>query len=544
MQKNHPKGLPYLFFTEMWERFGYYLMIGIFVLYMTDFDRGGLNMDREDAADIFGTFIALNYLTPFLGGLIADRLLGYRKSIIIGGLLMGLGYCLLAVKGFTAFYSAIALIIVGNGFFKPNISTLLGNLYSQPEYKEKKDSGYSIFYMGINIGAFICNFFAAFLRNTYGWSEAFFAAGIGMFIGVVVFIVGTKHYKHVDIIKPAEKEDASVAKVLYSVLLPAVITGILGWFIPGNIFGSDSSDAFLLGAIPVVAFYASLYFRANQTDKKALGALLSIFAVVVVFWAVFKQNGTALTTWAQYYTSREVPASLEGVTNTLQLNETIKYEKDSTYLMDKQFRKIKDENGEAIKAPAYPAYFSNVSSNELPPRGEEVKLISTELFQSINPFFVVTLTPLVIAFFAFLRRKKKEPSTPAKIFWGLFISALSTLIMVAAVYICSNGDVKASSWWLISSYGIITIGELFLSPMGLSLVSKLSPPRLTALMMGGWSLATSIGNKLSGVLAKLWDGYENKANFFGVNFILLMLASLALFLMLKRLNSVFKEYGV
>ena len=150
----------------------------------------------------------------------------------------------------------------------------------------------------------------------------------------------------------------------------------------------------------------------------------------------------------------------------------------------------------------------------------------------------------LIAFFAFLRRKKKEPSTPAKIFWGLFISALSTLIMVAAVYTCSNGDVKASSWWLISSYGIITIGELFLSPMGLSLVSKLSPPRLTALMMGGWSLATSIGNKLSGVLAKLWDGYENKANFFGVNFILLMLASLALFLMLKRLNSVFKEYGV
>jgi len=387
-------------------------------------------------------------------------------------------------------------------------------------------------------------FFAAFLRNTYGWSEAFFAAGIGMFIGVAVFIIGTKHYKHVDIIKAAEKEDASVAKVLYSVLLPAVITGILGWFIPGNIFGSDSSDAFLLGAIPVVAFYASLYFKANQTDKKALGALLSIFAVVVVFWAVFKQNGTALTTWAQYYTSREVPSSIEGITSTLKLNETVRYEKDSTYLMDKQFRKIKDENGESIKAPAFPAYFSNIDVKELPPRGDEVKLISTELFQSINPFFVVTLTPLVIVFFAFLRRRKREPSTPAKILWGLFISGLSTLIMVAAVYVCSNGDVKASSWWLISSYGIITIGELFLSPMGLSLVSKLSPPRLTALMMGGWSLATSIGNKLSGVLAKLWDGYENKANYFGVNFILLMMASLVLFLMLRRLNVIFKEYGV
>lgn len=539
----HPKGLYYLFFTEMWERFGYYLMIGIFVLYMTDYEKGGLDMDREKAADIFGTFIALNYLTPFIGGLLADRLLGYRKSIIIGGSLMGLGYLCLAISGMTAFYTAICLIILGNGFFKPNISTLLGSLYNEPKYKSMKDSGYSIFYMGINIGAFICNFFAAFLRNKYGWGEAFAAAGVGMFIGVAVFIFGNKHYAHVDVIKPTNVEDTPVIKVLYQVLLPAIVIGVMGWFIPGNIFGSDSTDAFLLGAIPVVSFYASLYFRANANEKKPIGALLSIMGVVVIFWAVFKQNGTALTTWAQYYTNRETPKVIEGFGDALYLNEEVSYTKDSTYVLDNQFRKIKNTEGVAVKSLAYPAYYINEDVSKLS-EGKKTKLISTELFQSINPFFVVMLTPLVVAFFSFLRSRKKEPTTPAKICWGLFISGISTLIMVAAVYACGNGAVKASPMWLVESYAIVTIGELFLSPMGLSLVSKLSPPRITAMMMGGWSLATSLGNKLSGILAKMWDGYEDKANYFYVNFALLMIATLMLALMLKRLNRIFKESGL
>lgn len=541
-KQSHPKGLPYLFFTEMWERFGYYLMIGIFVLYMTDYEKGGLNMERSQASDIFGTFIALNYLTPFIGGMLADRLLGYRKSIIIGGLLMGCGYIGLSIPGNTAFFISLFLMVIGNGFFKPNISAILGNLYSTPEYKPMKDSGYSIFYMGINVGAFICNFFAAFLRNTYGWGEAFIAAGVGMFLGVLVFILGNKHYAHADVIKKPEKDEQSVFTVLSKVMLPAIVIGIASWFIPGTIFGSDSSDAFLLGSIPVIAFYASLYFKASPDEKRPIGALLSIFAVVVVFWAVFKQNGTALTTWAQYYTNRETPALVEKVADGLKLNETVTYTKDSTYLLDNQFRKIKDANGENQKGLSFPAYFQNDEVSKLS-EGSSKKLISTELFQSINPFFVVTLTPLVVAFFSFLRSRRKEPSTPAKICWGLFISALSTLIMVAAVYYCGNGAEKASAGWLIGSYGIITIGELFLSPMGLSLVSKLSPTRITALMMGGWSLATSLGNKFSGILATLWDGYDNKANFFVVNFLLLLLATGALALMLKRLNKVFQDYG-
>ena len=163
--RQHPSGLPFLFLTEMWERFGYYLMIGIFVLYMTDAERGGLALDRSHASDIFGTFIALVYLTPFIGGLLADKVLGYRLSIIIGGVLMGVGYLLLAIpNNFVSFYASLGIMILGNGFFKPNISVLLGNLYNDERYRHLKDTGYNIFYMGINVGAFICNFFAAWLR--------------------------------------------------------------------------------------------------------------------------------------------------------------------------------------------------------------------------------------------------------------------------------------------------------------------------------------------------------------------------------------------
>ena len=169
MKNKHPKGLPYLFFTEMWERFGYYLILGIFVLYMIDADKGGLAFEDKHADDIFGTFIALTYLTPFLGGFLADRLLGYIKAIYIGGTLMGLGYiCLGLFKDVSMFYVSMGLIIIGNGFFKPSISTLLGNLYSDDKYKANKDAGYNIFYMGINIGAFVCNIIAAYMRNKYG----------------------------------------------------------------------------------------------------------------------------------------------------------------------------------------------------------------------------------------------------------------------------------------------------------------------------------------------------------------------------------------
>ena len=533
----HPKALPFLFLSEMWERFGYYLMIGIFTLYLKDTERGfGLN--EAQASDLYGTFIALVFLTPFIGGLLADRVLGYRKSIIIGGILMGLGYILLSIKDLNFLYLSMTLIILGNGFFKPNISTLLGNVYNEESYKARKDAGYNIFYMGINIGAFVCNFFGAALYNMYGWYAAFWAAGVGMFIGVLVFIIGTKHYKHADQIKPIGETDMPLLKILGTILFPAVIFGLIPLTFETPLVGSKSTDAFLFGCIPVVFFYIHLYRKSPASEKPQIGAMLSIFAVVIAFWAIFKQNGSTMNTWAMNYTDREVPAVVQPLTSSLKLSEEITYAKDSVPFIDKQFRVIEKDK----KVVAYPAYFNNQAAEELPKEGATIRVFNTNLFQSVNPFWVIALTPLVVAFFAFLNRKGKEPSTPTKIAFGLLISALSCLVMVGAVYASNNGADKSSAWWFISSYAVITIGELFLSPMGLSLVSKLSPARLTSLMMGGWFLATSIGNKLSGVLSSMWDGYEQKANFFYLNFVLLGLAALLLFGMLRKLNKVFSQY--
>lgn len=541
VKTRHPKALPFLFLTEMWERFGYYLMLGIFVLYMTDVDKGGLAMDDKQADDIFGTFIALVYLTPFLGGFLADRLLGYTKSIYLGGAMMGLGYMGLAMQGMLPFYISLLLIIVGNGFFKPSISTLLGNLYNEPAYKANKDAGYNIFYMGINIGALICNFFAAFMRNKFGWHAAFITAGVGMFIGLIIFSFVLKDIKHADQRKPVQAEDMSIMRVIYLVLLPAIGAGILGWLIPDNLLGSDSTDAFIFACIPVIVFFVSLFVRANPGEKKPIAALLVIFALSIMFWAVFKQNGTALTRWAKYYTDRELPAAIQGPAETLYLTEKISSVPESVTKYDDQFRAVK-ENGKPVKHLGLDVYCNNLAPEKIPQNGQPIYLTNTELYQSVNPGWVVLLTPVVVAFFVFLRRRNAEPTTPAKIAWGLFISALSTLVMVGAVAASQGGLVKVSPWWLIGTYGVITVGELFLSPMGLSLVSKLSPPRITALMMGGFFLSTSIGNKLSGVLASMWYDYSDKANFFWVNCVLLLLAAGMGFLLLKWMNKIFKEY--
>lgn len=258
MFKQHPRALPFLFFSEMWERFGYYLMIGIFTLYLKDV-KAGFAMTEAESADLYGTFIALVFLTPFLGGLIADRYIGYRKSIIMGGIMMGVGYCLMYIHSLTTLYIAMILVIVGNGFFKPNISTLLGNVYSTPEFEKKKDVGYNIFYMGINIGAFICNFFGAALYIAYGWGAAFLAAGFGMFLGVLIFLWGTRHYKAYDVIKGVKEGDMSMTKIVMLIIVPSFIAGIIGWFVPrmlfdGPLVGSESTDAFIFACFPVIYF--------------------------------------------------------------------------------------------------------------------------------------------------------------------------------------------------------------------------------------------------------------------------------------------------
>jgi POT family proton-dependent oligopeptide transporter len=565
-QQGHPKGLWYLFGTEMWERFGYYLMLGIFSLYMIDgWNNGGMGFDGQKKSDIYGTYLGLVYLTPFIGGLLADRILGYRRSILIGGLMMSAGYFMLAVHSVATFYIALALIILGNGFFKPNISTLVGNLYSSDEMKDKKDAGYNIFYMGINIGAFVCNFVAAFMRINYGWGYAFAAAGFGMLVGIVVFLLGTKHIKHVDVVKPVQDGDMSTVKILSYTVLPMFIFGVLGYLIPGNFLGSDTNDAFIIGCLPVIGFFVFLAFTAEAKESRAIKALLAVFSCVILFFAIFHQNGDALTVWAEDHTNRNMSDGVANVADKLGMAQVVvnndivsadqtTFDKtiDSLRRVEAKMPAVSQEeivakgnySEEISQLEKSRKYFETLPTNEVPARGKDLKLYSTELYQSMNPFWVVTLTPVVVGFFGFMRRRNREPSTPTKIAIGLIITALSALVMVGAVYATNDLSAKASSMWLFASYGVITIGELCLSPMGLSLVSKLSPPRITALMMGGFFLAISVGNKLSGMLSSLWETIPQKQNFFLLNFGLVMGAALIMFLMLKWLNRVMKENNV
>ena len=565
-QKGHPKGLWYLFGTEMWERFGYYLMLGIFSLYMIDgWNNGGMGFDADKKSDIYGTYLGLVYLTPFIGGLLADRIFGYRRSIIMGGLMMSAGYFILSIHNETAFYVALMLIILGNGFFKPNISTLVGNLYSGDDMKDKKDAGYNIFYMGINIGAFICNFVAAYMRINYGWGHAFAAAGIGMLVGVLIFILGTKHIKHVDVVKPVQEGDMSTVRIFSMTVLPMFIFGILGYLIPGNFLGSDTNDAFIIGCLPVIAFFIYLAFKSEAKESRAIKALLAVFACVILFFAIFHQNGDALTVWAEDHTDREMSEGVSKVAGSVGMAQVV-VNNDIVSSSDTQFkstidsmRKVEEKMPKVTKAElkakadysgtisqleSSRKYFASLPKDKIPAKGKDMKLYSTELYQSINPFWVVTLTPIVVGFFGWMRRRKREPSTPTKIAIGLVITALSALVMVGAVFATNGMSAKAGSLWLIASYGVITIGELCLSPMGLSLVSKLSPPRITALMMGGFFLAISVGNKLSGMLSSLWEKIPEKQNFFYLNFGLVMAAAVILFLMLRWLNGVMRENNV
>ena len=539
----HPKGLYVLFFTEMWERFGYYLMIGIFFLYLTDtVGNGGRGLDTAAAVGIVGTYVALIYLTPFIGGLIADRYLGYTKSIFLGGSLLATGYFLIALNGSdTIMYLGMFAAIIGNGFFKPNISTLLGNIYNRTDLKPKKDVAYNIFYMGINIGAFVCNFVAAYLRNNYTWGWAFSAAGFGMILGLIWFAFGLKHVRHADVIKPVKVGDMPISKIGLYVFLPALIAGAIGWFIPGNILGSDSNDAFIFACIPIIIFYFSLWYRAKGFERKRIGTLLILFGVSIIFWNIYNQNSTALTIWAQTYTNREAPKAVQPVLKPFGFLETVNTKPTEIPVVDSQFRAQADASGKVMTTKGTDLYFQNLQKDKYPAPGQDLKLISTEIYQSINPFWIIVLTPLVVGLFGFLKARGKEMSTPSKFAWGTLIAGLSSVVMILACLSTNIYIDKVSSWWIFTSYGVFTISELFVSPVGLSLTSKVAPQRLTALMMGGWFITTSLGGKISGILAGFWDKFDNKAVFFTISAGAAIIAFLLLLPLTKRLNKVVVE---
>lgn len=546
-RERHPPGLIALFTTEMWERFGFYLMVGILFLYLTDKDKGGMGWDGKQAAALVGSYMALVYFTPFIGGLVADRLLGCRKTIVIGAVLMMAGYFCLAFPGKVMLFVALGLIILGNGAFKPNISTLLGNLY--PPGSKLRDAGYNIFYMGINIGAFVCNFVAALVRNYFdknplpltagwtltGWHAAFATAGVGMLLGLVIFLLNYRGLANADPDPGANAQTRESLQPLFvQCLAPAVVFGAAAYLIvdrlnsAGTIQFNPVTAAFFAACLPVIFFYILIWRRVpDREDRGRVGALLTIFAVVIIFWTVFGLNTTALTEWTRDNTNRE-PGPVAGVV-TQRLEDFAEdaspaYFKNAgpevprpprdTFLVvsDEKYKELKKENKlkKDGKIVVTAKLFKEVYQNATPETpalesGETLKLINPEVYQSINPFYVVLLTPLVVGFWHFLRLRGWEPSTAGKIAVGLLLTAGAPLVMLGATYVTGDGAVKASAAWLFGTYAMATLGELCLSPMGLSLVNKTSPANIRAFMMGGWFLSTSFGNKLSGFFGELYQ---------------------------------------
>ncbi|MBN8855010.1 MAG: MFS transporter [Sphingobacteriales bacterium 50-39] len=545
----HSKALYVLFLTEMWERFAYYLIAGILLIYLMDSRlKGGKGMDASTAADITGTFIALIWLPPFIGGLIADRYLGYIKSIFIGGSLLAAGYLGLTLPGDTTMYVSLGLVIVGNGFFKPNISTLLGNIYNREDLKPLKDNAYNIFYMGINIGALLCNFAAAYLRNKYGWGYAFGAAGVGMIIALITFGLNLSKIREGNVLKPAQPEDMPLSRISLYVFLPAIIAAYIGYRVPSALFhttlmGKPSNDAFIFACIPVIGYFISLWVKAKGEDKKGIGALLFIFAASVIFWSLFYQNFTAYSLWAQRHTDRTLHSSIisKGA-NFMGLMETVTTTPRTTDSLDEHLMPVTDASGHEIKTLGPDPYYNNVPREQWPPQDQPQKLANAELFQSIGPFFIVTLTPLLVLLFGWLRKRRLEPTTPEKFGIALFISGLSSLWMIFAVMsVSSIYHYKVSPAWLWGTYFLVTVAEVFLSPMGLSLVSKLAPPRLTSLLMGGWFLTMSLGGKFAGLMTSSWDKFTDKRVFFIIWFVAGTIGSVLIFSRIKSLNRIVRE---
>ena len=554
----HPKGLYVLFATEMWERFSFYLMIGIFYQYLVDTQTGGMGWDGVKAASVFGSYIGLVYFTPFLGGIVADRLLGPRKTVIIGGVFFVIGHVTLAFPGEVALYVALLALVIGNGCFKPNISTMVGNLY--PKDSPLRDNAYTIFYMGINVGGFACNFVAAIVRNIWGWHAAFATAGIGMALGLVVFIAFQRHIRAADVDPKADTGPReSLMPLWVECLGPAAVFGVIGWLVASHFEWElgPATTAFLLACIPAVFFFVRVWSKLKDPgDRGRTAALLTIYGVVVVFWMVFHQNGTALTEWAIHNTDRTpnavmqpivdlrpefaenaAPAYFDNAGPDTPRPDRSTYDVLSKEAYDKAEKEVIKDGAvvPATEEMLTKVYAGVGPRTETLPEGKHLKLVNVELFQSINPGLIILFAPLMVGFWQLLARRKREPSTPAKIGMGLLLTGMSALVMVGAVHYAGSPEGKVTAWWLFGTYAVITVGELCLSPMGLSLVSKLSPPHIRSFMMGGWFLSTSIGNKLSGVFGEVYHKWDHTV-FFLVNTAAAIVAAAAILALLPWLR--------
>ncbi len=644
MALGHPKGLFPLFFIEMWERLAFYTMLGVLLLYTTDIERGGLGLPAAEGNEIYGLYLAFVYFTPFIGGMVADRFLGYRRAVFLGGGLMAAGLFLMSTPGFGPFTMGLGLVIIGNGFFKPNISVMVGNLYQPGDVK--RDAGFNIFYMGINIGAFAANLLAASVRNEFGWLWTFRAAGIGICTGLVILLLNWKMLERADRKPERDPDDTSFGMIIRNILVPAFGVGILGYFLakaylPASIPVRPAVAGFLAGMVPVIIFFVRLGLTAREDEKPGLLALLPVYVAGGTFFMVLHLNGSAMTQWArdstdrqaklvpaamqqeafpQYYlnaredTPRPDPRSLlvvddarvarmfgvqrmdeaavqaavaadptvhavdvgleltgeataierraaavypEGVVKVVEGFDShgapeITVEVPDSARPVKQVAFVRSVDGEEVGLfvvdrhtydEIYDGYYQRFGKEPtiLPP-GQFVRVANSELYQSFNPLFVVAFTPLVVAFFQFLVSRGRGVSTARKLFYGLVLTTTSLLIMVVAGLFSDGGAVKVSALWLISFYAVVTVGELCLSPMGLSLVTKLSPKRLVGLTMGGWFLATAFGNNFSGFFGGI-QHLMSPVAFFAVLAGLAAAAALFIYLLLPKLDAAIQKYG-
>ncbi|HTO15736.1 MAG TPA: peptide MFS transporter [Edaphocola sp.] len=441
-EKGHPKGLYLLFFTEMWERFSYYGMRAILILYLTKkLFEGGLGMDTQSATLLYGYFTGLVYFTPLIGGWLADKYLGKRLSITIGGITMMLGqFALFALTNMTGLYLGLFLLIVGNGFFKPNISTLVGGLYKEGD--ERRDSAFSIFYMGINLGALIAPFLIGYFTDNlfkttnldgtiaYGYRWGFLASGVGMLIGQILFnTLGQKYLGDLGK-KPVKKVKQLISKE------EAEAEAVLNPDPDTSVFEIEENLENVKSINPVTGEVLN-----PAQEKQRISVIFILFAFAVFFWAGFEQAGSSLSLYTDKFVNR------------------------------------------------------TIGGFEIP----------TSWFQSVNPIFIVTLAPLFAIFWT--SKLGKRLTTPVKMGIGMIILGLGFLFMLGAVSErAANGSVvdeanKAALMWLIMTYLLHTIGELCLSPVGLSVVTKLAPPKLASILMAVWMLSSSVANFIGGYLA-------------------------------------------
>lgn len=439
----HPMGLFVLFFAEMWERFSYYGMRAILVLYMaSSFDDGGLGWTKLSAFELYGWYTMLVYVMSIPGGILADKFIGQKKSVLVGGLILCAGHGVLAIDSVWAFFTGLFLIVMGVGALKPNISTMVGQLYKQGDIR--RDKGFTIFYIGINIGAFLSSLIVGYVGENIGWHYGFGLAGIGMLLGQVIYMWGQKFLVGVGDKTEPDPDDVSVGQLfgnLFNSKLQLGITILLILFSVYFAIFHSLGYGILFGFISLVAGMMMMVFKdlKNKIDKDRFIVLLLSFLIVIVFWGAFEQAGGLLNIYAK-----------------------------------EKINKV-------------------IFGWEMP----------TSWFQSLNAMFIIIFGTVVAAFWAKRKLKGKESSTLLKMGLGIIIMGAGFLLMNGASYEASQEAYgNASLWWLVGAYFLHTIGELFASPTALSFITKLAPIKYASLMMGVYFAATGLGNKLAGAIGE------------------------------------------